>query len=161
MPRPERFLHAPAHDDPTSGGPVTGGSVTGAPAVAERATAERRTRQRAAIRRALEAEARPLAPAELLAAARRDVPQLGIATVYRTLRALVDDGLAVAVELPGEPARYERTPPGHHHHFRCRTCARVFEVPGCASGIAALVPAGFELDGHDLVLYGRCGACAA
>lgn len=124
-------------------------------------TGERQTRQRAAIRRALEAEARPLAPAELLSAARGEVPGLGIATVYRTLKALVDDGLAVAVELPGEPARYERTPRGHHHHFRCRACARVYEVPGCARGIAALVPPGFELDGHELVLYGRCDACAA
>jgi Fur family ferric uptake transcriptional regulator len=123
--------------------------------------AGRQTRQRAAIRRALEAEARPLAPAELLAAARRDVPRLGLATLYRALRDLVGEGAAVAVELPGEPARYERTPPAHHHHFRCRACARVYEVPGCAAGIAALVPAGFELDGHELVLYGRCGACAA
>jgi Fur family ferric uptake transcriptional regulator len=123
--------------------------------------AERHTRQRAAIRRALEAEARPLSPGELLAAARREVPQLGLATVYRALRALVAEGVAVPVELPGEPARYERRPPAHHHHFRCRACARVYEVPGCARGIAALVPAGFELDGHELVLYGRCGACAA
>ena len=123
--------------------------------------AERQTRQRAAIRRALEAEALALAPAELLAAARREVPGLGVATVYRTLKALVEEGLAVTVDLPGEPARYERTPPGHDHHFRCRACARVYEVPGCARGIAALVPAGFELDGHELVLYGRCGACAA
>jgi Fur family ferric uptake transcriptional regulator len=123
--------------------------------------AERHTRQRAAIRRALEREARPLSPAELLAAARREVPGLGVATVYRAVKALVEEGTAVAVELPGEPARYERTPAGHHHHFRCRRCERVFEVPGCARGIAGLAPAGFEVDGHELVLYGRCAPCAA
>ena len=123
--------------------------------------AERHTRQRAAIRRVLDAEARPLSPAELLAGARRDVPRLGLATVYRALRALVDDGLAVAVELPGEAPRYERAAAGHHHHFRCRACERVFEVPGCARGIAALAPPGFEVDGHELVLYGRCAPCAA
>lgn len=123
-------------------------------------SAERDTRQRAAIRRALEREARPLSPAELLAAAQREVPGLGIATVYRAVKALVDAGRAVAVALPGEPARYERTPAGHHHHFRCRRCERVYEVPGCARGITALAPAGFEVDGHELVLYGRCGPCA-
>lgn len=123
--------------------------------------AERRTRQRAAIRRALEREARPLSPAELLAAAQGDVPGLGIATVYRAVKALVDEGSAVTVELPGEPARYERTPTRHHHHFRCHRCERVYEVPGCAPGITALAPAGFEVDGHELVLYGRCGPCAA
>ena len=77
------------------------------------------------------------------------------------LKALVEEGAAVAVELPGEPARYERAAAGHHHHFRCRACARVFEVPGCARGIPALAPAGFEVDGHELVLYGRCAPCAA
>jgi len=123
--------------------------------------AERHTRQRAAIRRALETEQRPLSPAELLAAARRDVPGIGLATVYRTVKALVDEGTAVAVELPGESARYELTPTRHHHHFRCRRCARVYEVPGCARGITALAPAGFEVDGHELVLYGRCGECVA
>ena len=122
---------------------------------------ERHTRQRAAIRRVLDAEARPLLPAELLAAARRDVPRLGLATVYRAVKALVADGQAVTVELPGEPARYERTPAGHHHHFRCRRCERVFEVPGCAHGIPGLAPPGFEVDGHELVLYGRCAPCAA
>jgi Fur family ferric uptake transcriptional regulator len=122
---------------------------------------ERTTRQRTAIQRVLEREGRPLSPAELLAAAQAEVPGLGIATVYRTIRALVDEGIAVAVELPGEPARYERAGAQHHHHFRCRSCDRVFEVPGCAAGITALVPPGFALERHELVLYGRCGGCAA
>lgn len=121
---------------------------------------ERQTRQRAAIRRAIEGAGRPLAPAEVLDAARRDVPGLGIATVYRTVAALLAEGAVVPVELPGLPARYEPAGQTHHHHFRCRACDRVYEVPGCARGIPALAPAGFEVDGHELVLYGRCGPCA-
>ena len=122
---------------------------------------ERSTRQRAAIISAFEREDRPLSPAEILAGAQAEVPGLGTATVYRTLRALVADGVVVSVELPGEPPRYEPAGAKHHHHFRCRECDRVFEVPGCAKGIAALVPRGFELDGHELVLYGRCRGCRA
>src|SRR5258708_23259548 len=106
---------------------------------------ERSTRQRAAISRALERLARPLAPQELLAEARKDVPGVGIATVYRTVKALVAEGSVHAVELPGEPARYERTGARHPHHFRCRVCDRVFEVAGCPKGIAAVVPRGFSL----------------
>jgi Fur family ferric uptake transcriptional regulator len=120
---------------------------------------ERQTRQRAAIRTAIAAAGRPLSPAEVLAAARREVPGLGMATVYRTLGALLEEGAVVAVDLPGAAPRYEPADLTHHHHFRCRACDRVYEVPGCARGIAALAPAGFEVDGHELVLYGRCGAC--
>jgi Fur family ferric uptake transcriptional regulator len=122
---------------------------------------ERSTRQRAAIISAIEREGRPLSPGEILAGAQAEVPGLGAATVYRTLKSLVADGVMVSVELPGEPPRYEPAGAKHHHHFRCRGCDRVFEVPGCAKGIAALLPRGFELDGHELVLYGRCRGCVA
>jgi Fur family ferric uptake transcriptional regulator len=122
---------------------------------------ERSTRQRAAIVSTIERERRPLSPGEILAAAQSDVPALGAATVYRTLKALVAEGVIVSVELPGEPPRYEPAGAKHHHHFRCHDCDRVFEVPGCAKGIGALVPSGFELDGHELVLYGRCRGCVA
>jgi Fur family ferric uptake transcriptional regulator len=122
---------------------------------------ERSTRQRAAIVGAIERERRPLSPGEILARAQAEVPGLGTATVYRTLKALVAEGVAVSVALPGEAPRYEPAGAKHHHHFRCRVCERVFEVPGCAKGIRALVPRGFELDDHELVLYGRCRGCAA
>ncbi len=122
---------------------------------------ERSTRQRAAIIRVLEEVARPLSPQELLEEARRDVTGLGIATVYRTVRALVDEGSVQTVNLPGEPARYERTGTSHHHHFRCLQCDRVFEVAGCPKGIRDVVPRGFMLEAHELVLYGTCRACRA
>jgi Fur family ferric uptake transcriptional regulator len=122
---------------------------------------ERSTRQRAAILSAIERERRPLSPAEVLTGAKSEVPGLGTATVYRTLKTLVAEGVVVSVELPGQPPRYEPAGAKHHHHFRCRGCDRVFEVPGCPKGIGALVPRGFELDGHELVLYGRCRGCVA
>ena len=31
----------------------------------------------------------------------------------------------------------------------------------CPGGLAALTPPGFALEGHELVLYGRCDACTA
>ena len=120
----------------------------------------RPTRQRAAIWAVIEAAGRPLSPGEVLAAARGDVPGLGMATVYRALTALLQDCAVTTVALPGGPARYEAAGRTHHHHFRCRACDRVYDVPGCARGIAALTPVGFELEGHELVLYGRCGGCA-
>ncbi len=120
---------------------------------------ERNTRQRAAIRDALELARRPLSPVEVLEAAQHAVPGLGIATVYRTLRALQDEGWLAAVELPGESARYERAHLGHHHHFQCRGCDRVFEVDGCPPNLAGLAPPGFAVEAHEVVLYGRCDRC--
>lgn len=121
---------------------------------------ERNTRQRDAIRRVFEETPRPLGPTEILEAARSRVSGLGIATVYRTVNALVETGWLVPVELPGEPSRYERSGSAHHHHFRCRGCDRVFEIHGCPGDLRELAPPGFELEGHDVTLYGRCALCA-
>lgn len=121
----------------------------------------RNTKQREAIRRVIEEAGRPLSAAEVLTSAGLYAPGLGMATVYRTLNALVDEGLAVAVPIPGEPPRYESHDAAsrHHHHFHCDNCGRVFEVPGCPQGIDHLAPPGFIIQRHDLVLYGRCSAC--
>jgi len=122
---------------------------------------ERNTRQRDAIRQVFEAVPRPLGPAEVLDYGRRHVSKLGIATVYRTINSLVESGWLVPVELPGEAPRYERSGSAHHHHFRCRDCTRVFEIHGCPGDLRELTPAGFQLESHEVVLYGLCARCAA
>lgn len=119
----------------------------------------RKTRQRAAIRDAFESRGQPLSPEEVLAEAQRSVDGMGIATVYRNIRALLDEGWLVPVELPGQPARYEQAGKGHHHHFHCRTCGQVFELEGCLEGLQRLAPRGFKTTGHDLTLYGQCLHC--
>lgn len=120
---------------------------------------ERDTPQRRAIRRALRDAGRPLTPEEVLGVGRERVPTLGIATVYRNLKALHGEGFAAAVELPGEPTRYEVAGKPHHHHFLCRSCAQAFEVEGCPGAVEPLVPTGFRLEGHEVVLYGVCADC--
>jgi Fur family ferric uptake transcriptional regulator len=122
---------------------------------------QRDTKQRQAIRRAIDEAGRPLSPREVLEAARVHQPGLGIATVYRTLKALVEEGALTQVELPGEPPRYETHGKRHHHHFHCRACDRVYELEGCPEGLRSLTPAGFSLESHEVVLYGRCAACSA
>lgn len=119
----------------------------------------RKTRQRAAIRGALEAAGRPMSPEEVLVAAQKQVDGLGIATVYRNLKSLVEEGWLVTVDLPGQSARYELAGKDHHHHFHCQNCGRVFELHGCVERLAELVPAGFSMSGHDLLLYGLCQPC--
>jgi len=100
-----------------------------------------------------------MSPEEVLEAAQKRVSGLGIATVYRTLKALVEEGWLVAVDLPGQPSRYELAGKEHHHHFHCRICGRVFELDGCVGRLGELVPPGFQMTGHDLLLYGYCQPC--
>jgi len=120
---------------------------------------DRKTEQRAAVRRVLKDADRPLCAQEVFDAARESVSGLGIATVYRNLKTLVDEEWLVLVTLPGEPNRYEVAGKAHHHHFHCRRCNRVFEVLECASDLRRMTPAGFVLDSHDVVLYGKCKEC--
>lgn len=122
---------------------------------------ERDTAQRRAIRQVLEEAGRPLSPAEVHEAAQTEIPKLGQATVYRTLKALLEEEWIVAVQLPGEAPRYELAGKHHHHHFHCRNCQRVFEVEGCPGNLNGLVPSGFSLESHEVVLYGLCDSCTA
>ncbi|MEE8105039.1 MAG: transcriptional repressor [Planctomycetota bacterium] len=122
-------------------------------------TSQRRTRQREAIRRALDETGRPMSPTELLEAARAEVPGMGIATVYRNLKAMAEANSVQTVDLPGEPPRYEIARKGHHHHFHCRRCDRVFEVDNCPGNMKKLAPRGFRVDDHDITLYGLCASC--
>jgi Fur family transcriptional regulator, ferric uptake regulator len=121
----------------------------------------RNTRQQQAIREAFLNSDRPLSPQEVLGDAKDRASGLGLATVYRHIKGLIAEGWLIAVELPGEPARYELSGKRHHHHFHCRACGRVFDIPGCPGRIGATAPRGFQIDDHEIVLYGRCPECAA
>jgi Fur family ferric uptake transcriptional regulator len=119
----------------------------------------RETRQRQAIRQALQSADRPMSPEDVLASAQGTVPGLGIATVYRSIKTLSEEGWLVAVELPGQTPRYEVAGKDHHHHFHCRGCDQIFELSGCVQGLRALIPRGFRMTGHEVVLYGYCQPC--
>ena len=122
---------------------------------------ERNTRQRGAIRRAFQRADRPLSTEEVLDLARSEVSSLGIATVYRNIRTLVDEGWLAVVELPGKSPRYELQGKGHHHHFHCSRCDRVFDVPRCDDNMDSMIPEGFVLEQHLIVLNGLCAECAS
>lgn len=122
-------------------------------------TAERNTRQRRTIRDVVERAGRPLSAEEILISAQATIPSLGKATVYRSIRALFDEGWLTAVDVPGRNALYERAGKGHHHHFQCSHCKRVYELDGCASEVRGELPAGFVSTGHDVTIYGACATC--
>jgi Fur family ferric uptake transcriptional regulator len=123
---------------------------------------QRKTNQRRAILKALETAPGPLTPQEVLARAENEHRGLGLATVYRNLNQLIEKGDIVAVHLPNDITRYEKSGLGHHHHFRCSQCQQVFELSQrCPVAIleGVTLPGGFRVQGHELTLYGLCSQC--
>lgn len=121
---------------------------------------QRDTAQRRAILQVVQQAKRPLSPQEILERAQGEVPRLGIATVYRTVKAMEESGELIPVDLPGEGRRYEQAGLKHHHHFSCRKCGRVYDLEGCPGNLDRLMPPGFRLERHEILLYGLCNRCS-
>lgn len=121
----------------------------------------RNTKQREAVRAAIEHAGEPVTAQEILSLAKKKSRGLGLATVYRTLKLLSDAGEISTVVIGGQAPRYEIAGKEHHHHFHCRLCGRVYELEGCCGHFAELTPPGFQLESHDVTLFGQCRDCAA
>jgi len=122
---------------------------------------QRNTRQRSAIRRSFEVAKRPLSAQQVLRAAKAEVRGLGIATVYRNIKGLLDEGWLASLEVPGAGTVYECAGKPHHHHFHCERCSHVFDLSGCVPEIDHLARRGFSVTRHEVVLYGFCNDCRA
>jgi Fur family ferric uptake transcriptional regulator len=120
---------------------------------------KRNTRQKTAIREAFTEADRPLSPEEALQGAQNHHPALGIATVYRNIQVLVEEGWLQPVEVPGDSTRYEVAGKKHHHHFRCNDCRKLYELEGCAAEVRPKLPKDFRASGHEFYVYGTCAAC--
>ena len=97
--------------------------------------AERQTRQRRTIRDVVDRAGRPLSTDEIFGDARAAIASLGMATVYRSIRALLDEGWLTAVDVPGRSPLYERAGKGPPPSFRLRALQRVYELGACAAEI--------------------------
>jgi Fe2+ or Zn2+ uptake regulation protein len=118
----------------------------------------RTTRQRKAILAVLQAEARPLTVNEIYEKALETSAGLGLRTVYRNVRELVDEGKLVGVVFPGQPPRYEVVVDNRARpHFVCGVCNKVFELEPLADDPALKreIP-GFVVEGAETIYYGRC-----
>lgn len=90
------------------------------------------------------------------------LPGVGRATVYRTLKLLLQLGVLCKVVLQDGAPRYSLAPFGHHHHVVCVRCGRITDFDQC--NLNDLVPRieaalGKELLGHRLEVYAVCTGC--
>lgn len=126
-------------------------------------TPRRTTRQREAVREALAASDEFVSAQALHLTLRTDGSTVGLATVYRTLAALAEDGEADALQSGGE-VLYRACTPTHHHHLICRSCGRTVELEAAtverwAGQVAA--EHGFVEPEHVVDIFGLCAECAA
>src|SRR4051812_14913628 len=123
---------------------------------------QRVTSQRLIIGRLLRELDRHVTAEEVLRRASEQLPGMSLPTVYATLDLLTELGLARRVSVGG-PVLYDpRTQ--EHAHMRCRVCGRVEDLElrlDTAPAAAAARASGFAPETAELVVEGRCAACAA
>jgi Fe2+ or Zn2+ uptake regulation protein len=82
-------------------------------------------------------------------------------SVYNVVEALRLAGLVMGADAGPGRALYEASD-APHHHFVCRSCAQVIDVP-CLTGETPCLRAGFEAgqpDEAQVIFRGLCNACA-
>lgn len=101
---------------------------------------------------------------ELYEICKKKNPDIGIATVYRTVKLLCDAGIARELHINNDVTRYEIiTDDTHHDHLVCIRCGNFVEIASDVIEKEQLKIAkqnGFDLTDHSLILYGICSSCA-
>ena len=121
------------------------------------------TPSRERILSVLSSQRRGFTAAELLESVRASDPEIGRATVFRTLDTLISLDALERIRLPGGQEGYVLCEPTHHHHVVCSSCGAIGEVDAAVFDrtlAAAVRDSGFTLQAHTLELLGVCSVCS-
>jgi Fur family transcriptional regulator, ferric uptake regulator len=121
------------------------------------------TRQRDVILDAFLSSERHMSIEELYLKLRTKHPNIGYATVYRTLKLFAEAGIANEIHFGDGQTRYEHVSEGEHHdHLVCTRCGAITEFENeTIEKLQAEIAAshGFIIETHKLELYGQCAKC--
>jgi Fur family ferric uptake transcriptional regulator len=120
------------------------------------------TPQREMIIEALTGGDQHMTADDILGRVQRRTSAMNMATIYRTLDFLVQEGFISRVDLGGERIIYTTHHHGPHIHLVCRQCGTVIEADHHAlDTIAQQIQEqyGFCADLHHLALPGLCARC--
>lgn len=119
----------------------------------------RKTTQKMAILKALYTSHQPhLTAEELFHQVKRQLPGMSETTVYRSLKRLVEEGLAVRRQLVPEVDHYERIREPHAHVV-CKECRKINNVPWTGSQAGRKPISGYTITHTSLTFHGVCDAC--
>lgn len=105
---------------------------------------------------------------EIYDCVKKKYPDIGIATVYRTIQVLSELSLIDRLNLDDGYVRYEIHKKGkeeschHHHHLICQECGSIYAfqddlLEELEKRIEDTM--GFQVVDHEVKLYGRCKKC--
>jgi len=121
------------------------------------------TPQRHAILKVIAANHDRLTPEAIYQKTQDTYPGIGLVTIYRTLEILDKLDLLCHIHTDDGCRSYMmRRPTGHHHHLVCSGCGKAVDFTDCdlnALEEKLARETGFEIEGHLLQLYGKCGQC--
>ncbi len=99
---------------------------------------------------------------------KEDDPEIGMATIYRTVQLLMEMQLVDRINLDDGRERYEigeyyqGEERHHHHHLICRTCGAVIPFKDdLLDDLEKRIEdeTGFHVLDHELKFYGQCAKC--
>ncbi|GAA1347510.1 Fur family transcriptional regulator [Falsarthrobacter nasiphocae] len=128
-------------------------------------TGQRITKQRVAVSDALQALPDFVSAQEMHRYLVDGDNKVSLATTYRILTQLADDGLVDTVRREDGETVYRRCEvEAHHHHLVCTRCGRAVEIETPA--VEELVSRAAEAHGytsvrHTMEIFGLCPACTA
>ncbi len=121
------------------------------------------TPQRAVILETIAHKSGHLCAQDIYSDARRKLPGLNLATVYRTLESLQEAEMVDLFYDGSNPALFAlRDPCNPHGHLVCKQCQFVFDIdPSVIARIVQGVASetNFHVDPNHLTLFGVCAAC--
>lgn len=121
--------------------------------------------RRAIVDTIINKEGEHLTTEEIYDEVKKNCPEIGLATVYRTIILLEELGVVSKLELGDGCSRYEmaRKDEGHsHHHLICNECRGVIEVQDdLLDELEEEVERthGFKIIDHSVKFFGFCRKC--
>ena len=100
---------------------------------------------------------------ELVKHCKKNGKKVSRATIYRSLRELLEAGIIRETAFGEKHQHYEHVYDEKlHHHARCIRCYHMIEMP-CIDAekqyVPMLIQRGFQILGHELHFYGICRHC--
>ena len=121
------------------------------------------TSQRYAIYRALASSTQHPSVETLYSMVKRSYPTLSMNTVYNTLEALKEIGIASEISLWHDKARFDANQVPHHH-LVCLHCKKIEDLYDDTLNDLALSPKAkhrYRITGHRVEFHGYCSDCTS
>lgn len=114
----------------------------------------KRTTQRICILNALRDSSYPLTAEEIS----KQLNEISLATIYRTLELFCEKGIAKRHSLPSSDKNHYEFSAGRHQHYAiCLGCHSLVQIQACP--VNNFEPENFHITGHHLEFYGYCKNC--